>query len=174
MTYDTARYPLRFPRLTSRDLPITVDYQTRPHSDVVTLTLTTPSGWAVALVDVLGILTSIAHDLRRNAEGADRNLRVDEYLSRRRARYDQVLQAYQGHRRHGVLHRAAIRAIVADPQFADLQPTFSTINACVQNWLKDQRPIPRKGLRSVSAFGLAPKSERAQRTLLPRLVGARG
>lgn len=108
--------------------PFTVQYRVSKRTGLITLTMKAPVAVAKNLLATLHVLTELGVDLRRQAERAERDVRVDWQMQAWRCRLEEIRQAYGEYRSSGLLHRAAVRALVADPRFADLKWGFSTFN----------------------------------------------
>ena len=90
--------------------------------------LTVPTGWTQALCRGLAVLSSLADGLTHEEKKLTRQRRVATQCSQDRAVRRRILKAYLTLRRSGLLHREAIRQLVADPRFRSLEWSFSTFN----------------------------------------------
>jgi hypothetical protein len=108
--------------------PFRVSYKLQKRRGTIVLQLTTPRRWVKAITAALGLLTFLAGDLDRMAGRGERDCLI---VAERRAwlkRQAAINRAYASHRSRGLLHREAVRALVADPRFQDLQYDFALFN----------------------------------------------
>lgn len=108
--------------------PFRVSYKLQKRRGTIVLQLTTPRRWVKAITAALGLLTFLAGDLDRMAGRGERDRLI---VAERRAwlkRQAAINRAYASYRSQGLLHRAAVRALVADPRFQDLQYDFALFN----------------------------------------------
>lgn len=90
--------------------------------------LTVPSGWARAITRGLDAFSCLAAGLADEEHKIERQRRVAAQHSKDAALRRRILKAYLTLRRSGLLHREAIRELVADPRFRSLEWSFSTFN----------------------------------------------
>ena len=111
-----------------RTYPFKVSVRTRKQRGLISFTLDTPVRWTRGIVAALELLSSLARDLQRGAEHGERTRRLDVEAVAWRKRQRVIYRAYSTYRRKGMLHRAAVRALVADPRFQDLSWGFPQFN----------------------------------------------
>jgi|GEM_PF-6506056 len=90
--------------------------------------LTVPTGWAQAITRGLDALTGLTVALRRQEQAIARQRRVSGDIAKDRAFRRRILKKYLTLRRSGLLHRQAIRELVADPSLQSLGWDFSIFN----------------------------------------------
>lgn len=116
---------------TDRTYPFKVSYRLLKRQGVISFTLAAPVRWTRGLVAALDLLTSLGQELQRGAEGSERALRVNADAVAWQKRQRGICRAYSTFRKRGLLHRAAVRALVSDPRFQDLSWGFSDFNRIV-------------------------------------------
>lgn len=125
--------------------PFDVWFEHSPEPDEIILHVRTPAGWARRILDVLETLTQLGEALRKESDAAERDIRIAEILKQRGAEHREIRWTYGEYRKAGLLHRAAIRACIADPRHASQHLTFTEVNACVRNrWGEEPLPGTRR------------------------------
>lgn len=132
----------RLERLPFTFAPCQIDAARRANGAQV-ITFTFPPGtdaeeWAVRIVETAQVFATLFSSFARHAAALRRQDRSDALHARWRARLQAVQMQYHRNRRT-MKHRAAVRALLVDPQFSDLIHTYrwnsaefsATVRACL-------------------------------------------
>jgi hypothetical protein len=118
--------PARLPNTFS---PCTISSHVDDNQSVV-VTFTFPPNcpdstqWATGIVEAGQVLGNLFGQFARQLEQIERTHRAETVNKHWRGRQRQVQQVYFELRQAGVLHRAAIRSLMADPRFNDLRSEY--------------------------------------------------
>ncbi len=111
--------------------PFKLLYRIEGHNKII-IEVETPPQWARSIGDALGLLTNLSGLITRTVDAAQRDIHSEEVNAARRFRFASVVRSYQQLRNDGWKHRRAIHALVADPQFSDLNFLPSDFNWCIK------------------------------------------
>ena len=150
----TLSRPRSLPRLdlSSPDLPFQVSHSLNRHTGEITLRLKSPAQFSRRILDALGFLSDLAGILAHESDKAERARRVSAENVAWAARLDTIRGEYSALRNSGLLHRAAVRALVSCPRFSDLGWRFADFNRVVPSsasWNSHLHNRPSESLRVV-------------------------
>lgn len=131
--------------------------------DNTVLEIILPSSFAHSILRALTVFSAFVRQLEHYGECAERAERTDEWLLKRKALISTIQGAYLDYRKSGLLHRAAVRSLCADPRFTSLRWTFADFNRHVSNPSSrslSSDPVAKQPYRSglVEPGGLRPRN----------------
>lgn len=145
----------RLPRLPSSFSPCTLTSRLNADNSLV-VEFTFPPNCpdadqlATGILDAAAVLANLFGQFSRQIDQETRRQRVDAVTDHWKNRQREVQQAYFKLREMGILHRAAIRSLMAQPRFDDLRKIYhwdsATFNATVKSYLGPV-PLPSEGSR---------------------------
>ena len=120
------------PTWAADDWPFSVLASHTVNDDTI-LKIRLPAAWAALMLSALDVLSGFVRQLEHYAEAAERHHRTVQRLDAWTARLRLMQERYDLARKSGLRHRAAVRTLLTDPRFQDLQWSFSDFNRAVFN-----------------------------------------